>query len=553
MGAAAMREDYTDTATVDAEDRIPELVLPAPSRPMSVARELVKALYTLPAGLILRNHRGDFYRWDGMRWPETDKRDIRASAYQLLEHATYVHPDDGTVKPFAPTQRKISDVLDALSAITLIDSAADTPFWIDQRMDRPAHELISMTNGLLHVPSRTLHPHSALFFNHHSLPFAFDPKAPSADRWLGFLRQLWDDDTSSVDALQEVVGYLLGGDTSQQKMFMLVGPKRGGKGTIGRVLTGLLGPHHVAAPTLASLSTNFGLQPLIGKPLALVSDARLSTKADSKVVVERLLSVSGEDSLTIDRKYKEPWTGRLPTRFLIMTNELPRLSDASGALASRFVLLVLRKSFYGTENPKLTGELLEEAPAIFNWALEGLDRLTARGYFVNPESGADAIRQMEDLSSPISAFIRDRCVAGGRSNVKVDRLWAAWKTWCEDDNRHPGTKAVFGRDLRAAVPTLKHARLGTDPSDRVYTYQGIGLYEDYSAEDHGRPGRDGQDEPSDNGSGPGRPGRPGNSPLYCSHDSEEACCKGGALQLRCKLCKKSPTYWQPEPALTDAH
>src|SRR5439155_7959642 len=181
----------------------------------------------------------------------------------------------------------------------------------------PAHEFISMTNGLLHVPTRTLQPHSTQFFNHHALPFAFVPDAPPADAWLAFLAQLWDD-ASAIAALQEVMGYLLGGDTTLQKMFMLVGPKRGGKGTVGRVLSGLLGAHRVAAPTLASLSTNFGLQPLIGKPLALISDARLSTKADSKIVVERLLSISGEDSLTIDRKYKEPWTGRLPTRFLIM-------------------------------------------------------------------------------------------------------------------------------------------------------------------------------------------------------------------------------------------
>ena len=129
----------------------------------------------------------------------------------------------------------------------------------------------------------------------------------------------------------------MGGDTRQQKIFLFVGPRRGGKGTIGRVLTGLLGPHNVAAPTMAGLSTNFGLQPLIGKPLALVSDARLSGRADGQVGVERLLSISGEDSLTIDRKYRDPWTGRLSTRFLILTNELPRLSDSSGALASRFV------------------------------------------------------------------------------------------------------------------------------------------------------------------------------------------------------------------------
>ena len=55
------------------------------------------------------------------------------------------------------------------------------------------------------------------------------------------------------------------------------------------------------------------------------------------IAVERLLSISGEDTLTIDRKYRDPWTGRLPTRFMILTNELPRFTDSSGALASRFV------------------------------------------------------------------------------------------------------------------------------------------------------------------------------------------------------------------------
>ena len=120
------------------------------------------------------------------------------------------------------------------------------------------------------------------------------------------------------------MGYVLGDDTRQQKIFLLIGPKRSGKGTIGRVLSGLVGTHNVAAPTLASLSTNFGLSPLIGKPLALISDARLSGYSDNSIVVERLLTLSGEDSLTIDRKYREPWTGRLPARLVLMTNELPR-------------------------------------------------------------------------------------------------------------------------------------------------------------------------------------------------------------------------------------
>ena len=375
-----------------------------------------------------------------------------------------------------PSQGKINNVVDALRPIVELDTNAEAPCWIDaaSRDQPPANEIVPMTNGLLHVPTRTLQSHTPHFFCHHSLKFAYAPNADPPKRWLKFLSELWDCDRSSINALQEMMGYLLGGGTRLQKIFLYVGPKRAGKGTIGRVLTGLLGAHNVAGPTLASLSTHFGLSALIGKPLGLISDVRLSKGADSNVVVERLLSVSGEDRLTIDRKYRQPWIGQLPTRFVFMTNELPRLADSSGALASRFVVFVLRKSFFRRENPRLTEELLAEALAIFNWALEGLDRLNERGYFVEPESGKAANQELEDLSSPVAAFVRAMCVVDRDCQVEVERLWGAWKSWCETENRAPGTKVLFGRDLHAAMPTVRKTRR-RDGEQRVQTYDGVGL------------------------------------------------------------------------------
>ena len=268
---------------------------------------------------------------------------------------------------------------------------------------------------------------------------------------------------------------MLSSATDLQKMFLLVGPKRSGKGTIARVLTGLLGPHNTAAPTLAGLTQNFGLQSLIGKPLAVVSDARLGARADSMIAVERLLSISGEDMLTVDRKYREPWTGRLPTRFMILTNELPRFTDSSGALASRFVISILTTSFYGRENPKLTDELLAEAPSIFNWALEGLDRLRERGHFVVPASAAESLRNLEDLASPVGAFLRECCVVDPAFEVAKDALWTAWKDWCtEEGHSRPGTKAVFARDLHAAVPFLVSVR-PRDGEERWHAWRGVML------------------------------------------------------------------------------
>lgn len=67
----------------------------------------------------------------------------------------------------------------------------------------------------------------------------------------------------------------MSGDTRPQKIFLLNGPKRSGNGTIARVATRLIGEQHVANPTLAPLSSNFGLQPLVGLSVAFVGDARL--------------------------------------------------------------------------------------------------------------------------------------------------------------------------------------------------------------------------------------------------------------------------------------
>ena len=177
--------------------------------------------------------------------------------------------------------------------------------------------------------------------------------------------------------------------------------------------------------------------------------------------MERLLSISGEDSLTVDRKYKRA-SGRAGSRpgIVLLTNELPRLGDASGALASRFIVFVLTQSFYGRENTQLTDELLSEAPGIFNWALDGLDRLNERGHFVSPESGSNAIGQLEDLSSPRgSAFVRDTCIVGSEHRVEVDRLWEAWKAWCREREAAPtAAKPSSGATCTPRAPTIKKTR-----------------------------------------------------------------------------------------------
>jgi putative DNA primase/helicase len=192
--------------------------------------------------------------------------------------------------------------------------------------------------------------------------------------------------------------------------------------------------------------------------------------------VERILAITGEDSLSVDRKFKDAWTGRLETRIMVLTNELPRLADASGALASRFLILLLTNSFYGKEDRGLTDRIIRELPGILNWSLEGWDRLKKRGYFVQPASSAAAQQDFEDLGSPIGAFLRDWCIIGPSDKCRPEDLHHRWMDWCRDQNiTQVGTVQTFGRDLRSVVSGLKVVNPRNTQGKPERYYQGVRL------------------------------------------------------------------------------
>lgn len=452
--------------------------LPAPSNPMAVARRLLPDWQNENGQMLYRRWRGSWMSWTGTCWREIDDAQVRKAMYERLEHAVYRTPTkDGETeeRDWAPTKPKISNLLDALGSITLLPTDTDAPSWVDADTagddDGP---IVACTNGLLRIRDRALRPHTPDFFNLVSVPFAYDPNA-TAPTWESFLAQIWPDDRETIQSLQEWFGYVLSGRTDQQKILLMKGPSRSGKGTIARVMKELVGKDNLAGPTLAGLGSNFGLSTLVGKPLAVISDARLSGK-DGGQVVERLLTISGEDTIDIDRKYRQPWTGKLPTRLMVLTNELPHFGDSSGVIARRFIVLNMTVSWLGKEDPTLTDRLTAEMPGIINWALEGLTRLGRTGRITEPAASRETVISMQDIASPTSAFVRERCTTGPACSVPVDALWNIWRQWAEDNGvKAVGTKQLFGRNLLSVVPQLNRARPRDAYGRQVPTYTGITL------------------------------------------------------------------------------
>lgn len=479
------------------------------ANPHRLARRYLSERFSGTGEICLRFWREEFHGWDGSAFRRIPMGEMRAQLSRwLAEEFDRLHElersrwalDCGAgslgrgsrrpPRPLAVTSRLVTDVLQAVSGLVLISAreCPSQPAWINAEEGSmaavspswPVEEVLPAPNALVHLPSfadgkDSVIPPTPRFFNAFALDYDFVSTALEPAEWQDFLRQVWQDDEECISCLQEWFGYLLTPDTRQQKILMMVGPKRSGRGTIARVLKALVGPSNVVNPTLATLARPFGLAPLIDKPVAIFPDARLSSRPDNAAITESLLSISGEDDQTVDRKHLPAWTGRLPTRFVLISNELPRLRDASGALASRLILLRFTRSFYGQEDVGLFDRLSRELPGILLWAITGWRRLRRRGSFIQPRSGRDLLAAMGDLASPISAFLRDKCVLESQSCVPAAALYEAWRSWCQEHGREVvGDEAAFGRDLHAAIPGLSKSRLRVD-SIRVVHYTNIRL------------------------------------------------------------------------------
>lgn len=442
-----------------------------PAAPFEIA-ELFKA-ELFPTAIHTND---DWLEYHNGAYRDVEDATMKSILYRELGKALVAKQEKKEIvfEPFHPTISKVSNVLDALRGVAHQPAKAMAPpVWLEGDGPPPL-ELLACRNGLFHVPTGSLLPPTPRFFTRNALDLDFDPNAPEPNGWLTFVRQLFPD-RAAAELLQDWFGYLLLPDMSQEKMLLLIGPPRSGKGTIQKVLTELVGRSSVCAPSVKALGTGFGLQPLIGKTVAFLSDMRLGGMADGDAIAETLLRITGRDDFTIDRKFKEAWEGRLSTRFVVSSNVLPKLPDASPALPNRFSVLRMQQSFLGREDPGLADRLMGELPGILLWALEGWRRLRDRGRFILPGASEDAVQELLHLGSEVAAFVHDRCEEGTGREVEKDRLYSDYRMWCDRTGCKPKNDAAFATELYAATSNRVTARRPSRGGERVNVFSGITL------------------------------------------------------------------------------
>jgi putative DNA primase/helicase len=418
-----------------------------------------------------------FWQWVGLCWREVDDDTVRSSIWHQLNVAEKI-VKRGRRERFEPTPKDVNATIDALKAATNLPTKGNPmPGWLGSEIDEDVRELVACQNGILHMPTRKLRAHSPRFWSPNVLDFAYNPRA-HAPRFKQFLEEIWPGEPQTQQCLLEMFGLCLTDITKYQKAFMFVGPKRGGRGTIGRVLRGLIGPDNYIGTSLKAFSEQFGMENFIGKKVAVFSDARLDgvLQRNLSTMTERLLMITGEDEMHINRKNTKYWNGNLATKVVTFSNELLRFQDESGALASRFLTFRMQQSFYGREDEDLTDKLLAERPGILNLAIEALDELRARGKLIQSDAGKEMSERLGELTSDVKVFIEECCDVGPKFEVPISKIFQRWQYWCSQHNiRHGWGDSQFSEKLRSVVPALNSGRPRKNNPKRHTVLYGIGL------------------------------------------------------------------------------
>ena len=445
---------------------------------MNHARTFLDNLFSSEEGYTLVHYAQDFFIYVGTHYEIIEEATIRSKLYSFLDKCKKAGKK-GALEMFNPSPASVSAALDAVKSITHLPNHPNTkpPIWLEPyAADEPdACDLISLKNGIFHLKDYVTIPHSLGFFTQNSLPFVYDPQA-QCPTWMKFLDSIWGDDPQSIEALQEMFGYILSGETKQQKFFNIIGPRRSGKGTINKILVSLLGQHNTVAPQLEELCDTFGLQPWLGKLLASFTDAR-APERNRSAVVSQLLRIVGGDTVTVNRKNKEAWSGYLPTRIVVYSNEVLQLTENSNALTGRMVVFKMSRSFYAKEDTDLSVKLDKELAGIFNWSMEGLKRRLARGgYFIQPDSGKDLLELMEDIGNPIRSFVSEALEFDLAGSVSKDDVFTCFKHWSLRKSLPPGNELSFKRRFLAATQEYRvEASQEKSNGVRMHIYRGVKL------------------------------------------------------------------------------
>lgn len=324
--------------------------------------------------------------------------------------------------------------------------------------------LINFTNYMFDPVGMNVLAHKKEYFSTIRVPYEYNALA-KCELWIKSLNEILENDQQKINLLQEFFGYCLIPEIDQKKALLLLGDTDTGKSTILFILKDLLGEINCSNVPLQYLPNPQYTPLLINKMVNIDADVNKNAGDYER---EFKIITSGE-SVSCNQKHIPTFEFIPKCKIILAANIFPKITDHSSAFYQRLILIPCDRRFSEEEkNRNLHKELKEELPGIFNWVVEGLQRLKKRGRFEQFDFMKDAVQELEDENNPINSFFDEHIEIEILENTYIEKaeLFQKYKNWCEKNKQYNLSHIRFSNCLHKKYrkETPKDARLSNNGS-----------------------------------------------------------------------------------------
>lgn len=304
--------------------------------------------------------------------------------------------------------------------------------------------MLNLKDGMFDLDNMILFPHDPKYLSTIQLDLIYNKDA-KCDLWEKTLNEIFLDVHWKIECLQEYMGYCLTTDNSYQLALLNVGQGANGKSLIYRVFEAILGQYNISSVPMAKLKDQHYLAELFGK----LVNISLESEAIEELSDANFKAIVSGDRITADEKYKKPFSFYPFCKLIFSMNTLPFVNDKTEAFYRRILILNYEKQFKtGEQNRNLYKELLEEIPGIFNWMVEGLERLRKRGSFNIPDGMQKLIDEYKKDNNPTLSFIEENLDRGKNTTVSKKDVYNKYVLWCKENGYKTSSDKSLGKNIR---------------------------------------------------------------------------------------------------------
>lgn len=327
--------------------------------------------------------------------------------------------------------------------------------WLPELQEPTTIPVIPLQNGYLHLAgSPVLRPHDKALGLRHVLRCDYDPAAPTPEAFEKLLNRILPE-AAVRGRVQEYIGYTLLPDARFQLAQLWLGSGANGKGTLANIVQAL---HEQVAATSPSKLDGFHAAIVLGASLIYCDEAPPQDWCE-----QTIKTMIAAESVPIDRKYLPAITTRVFGKWLILANHIPVIRDQSNGFWRRFDIVPFTVEIpAGERDPLLADHIVKhELTGVLNWALEGLQRLLARGRFdaSPPPAMRTAKQAARTETNSVHAWVED---AGIERTLIADtsksEVYTVYTSWCRENGMMPLSSPKFWKRLSDSIGEVFEAR-----------------------------------------------------------------------------------------------